>query len=655
MFSLPAFSGSSSTDISRLLNSVSLSDQETILNGLLASESPDPSHFASCVKTAFSSNQRIRELSATYLIMHANENSELSLMLVNSLQRMLADSNPAMRVHALRLSAALKSPAAGPILAHLLASASIDVSPFVRVACFQSIGTCYELDPSLNQGLLNLLVTSLKRTQNVSGEPEVGGWGLTIIGTHWPQRLDAVHALFPLYVSKLPNFENFSQVIVTRLFLRYCKQVSIDRNSPQCRMLLESAKKMLMSLDSAVVIEACNVLTILGSEIEQNAVPNTLLSLPLTPLLAPSILQIGLKISFNEFREQIIMRNYDVGERVPMMSLASTCTKQELSLQEVNQLILCLLVWEDDTEGCQAVLNCISTLIGPKNVFHTLKNLCKLAANPSLNSDLKSLILQNVRILVELHDLGREEQLLRMLCKVATNKEVEPHARAAIISLISQNCTYNSEICLELVRVLVKNFSAHDPEVRMQILLASAKLAILESEKHPITTDILNYVVQLCKYDENVGIRDRARMFVDTDVPLIKLMLVADKPSPKVNPPEIFEVDTASSVLGYRTSMYSEIPEFATTVSFDALETFTSATDDDLEFDSEKLDKFDANNVDEKHVDDSKNKTHKMSLNEFLGESNSSPAASDDYIAEYSSVESLSDSSSEATEESGEE
>lgn len=578
MFNLSSLASASSPDVAKLLSSVSLNDQERTLSDLLAAGAPDSSHFASSVKTAFSANPRVRELSAAYLVMHAAENAELSLMLVNSIQRMLSDANALVRVHALRLAAAIKAPAAAPILAHLLATACADPSPLVRIACFQSVGCCRALDPSLSTGLLSMVVSALQQPRT-AGAPEVGGWGVTALALGWPQRLDATHAVFERFVRWLPQFEPFCQVHALRLFLDYCVRTSPDAAAPRCRQLVAAARPLLENLDTAVVIEAANVLATLGSQRELALVPSALLALPLTPLVASSVLQIGLRVPFDAHREQLLLRDYPRGARAPMLRLAATCSGRELSARELDHLCFALVAWHDDAVACRAALSCIAQLSGAQSAVRALMKLARLAARPALGAGWRSLLFQTVRVVVQQHELAADARVFRLLARIATDDDVEPPARAAILALVSQNCARAPLVALEILRVLARTFALQSAEVRLQTLLLAAKVATVAQQEHAeLAQAMLQYVLTLTRYDESVEIRDRARTFalLETDAPLLRLMLVCDKPAPVPEVPQAFAVDTASAALGHRTSMYRDPPMFGANVDAD-LSTFEQA------------------------------------------------------------------------------
>lgn len=627
--------------MAKLLSSVSLSDQENMLSELLSQETPDSSHFASCVKTAFSSNQRVREMSAAYLVMHAAENSELSLMLVNSIQRMLSEANPLVRANALHLSAAVKAPAAAPILAHLLATACADHSPLVRIACFQSIGSCKDLDPTVSPGLLNMLVSALSQQKNIDN-PEVGGWGLAGIALYWPSRLDAVHALFLQYVDKLPNFEPFCQVLVLKLFLNYCLSTSENAEDSKCQRLFKSALEMLDSIDNAVVIEAANVVATLKTEetvAEVKRLPEILLALPTTPLVCSSILQLGLIVPFDEHRSRLILHNYPPNARTSMLKLAATCTSKELSSKELDHLCFALLVWHDDIEACKAALTCITRLLGPKNAVRALKKLARLASKPALGAKLRSVVFQTIRVVVQQHDLAADENIFNLLAQIATDEQVDPKARAAIISLVSQNCAHSPLIALEILRRLTRVFALQSPEVRLQTLTLAGKLMTIVPDEHTeLTKGFFQHILSLTRYDESVEIRDRARTFssLESKELLLRLMLVADKPAPVAEDPAKFSVDTASGALGYRTSMYTDPPAFGASINMD-LSTFLNNS-----LSSQELP--DSEPAQEPKQERVVNRVNKMSLDEFLGGKESSSSSGETDSSDESSGESESDS-----------
>lgn len=111
----------------------------------------------------------------------------------------------------------------------------------------------------------------------------------------------------------------------------------------------------------------------------------------------------------------------------------------------------------------------------------------------------------------EQRDVRIIKQLARML---ADNSVTIPQARAAIIWLVGE---YNGKIperAPDVLRCLAKSFLDESDLVKLQILTLGAKLVLAAEPEPPAprVLEILRYVLQLAKYDQNYDVRDRARL-----------------------------------------------------------------------------------------------------------------------------------------------
>ena len=121
----------------------------------------------------------------------------------------------------------------------------------------------------------------------------------------------------------------------------------------------------------------------------------------------------------------------------------------------------------------------------------------------------------------EQRDVRIIKQLARML---ADNSVTIPQARAAIIWLVGEYNRKIPERAPDVLRCLAKSFLDESDLVKLQILTLGAKLVLAAEPEPPAprVLEILRYVLQLAKYDQNYDVRDRARLlrrllFTETD------------------------------------------------------------------------------------------------------------------------------------------
>ncbi|CAH0489005.1 unnamed protein product [Peronospora farinosa] len=125
---------------------------------------------------------------------------------------------------------------------------------------------------------------------------------------------------------------------------------------------------------------------------------------------------------------------------------------------------------------------------------------------------------------------------------MVSGRVTSPLARASIVWMLGEfNDDENGTTCAaESLRLLVKDFSDESTEVRLQLLNLAVKLGLREPHKRTIQL-LLQYVIELCKFDMDYDVRDRAR--------LIRAALSGD--ASIVNPHKLFASKKPAPLIGY--------------------------------------------------------------------------------------------------------
>ncbi|KAG6961684.1 hypothetical protein JG688_00008952 [Phytophthora aleatoria] len=125
---------------------------------------------------------------------------------------------------------------------------------------------------------------------------------------------------------------------------------------------------------------------------------------------------------------------------------------------------------------------------------------------------------------------------------MVTGRVTSPSARASIVWMLGEfNDDGNGTTCAaESLRLLVKDFSDESTEVRLQLLNLAVKLGLREPQKRTIQL-LLQYVIELCKFDIDYDVRDRAR--------LVRAALSGD--AGVVNPHKLFASKKPAPLIGY--------------------------------------------------------------------------------------------------------
>ncbi|KAL7689956.1 putative clathrin/coatomer adaptor, adaptin-like, armadillo-like helical, AP complex subunit beta [Plasmopara halstedii] len=163
-------------------------------------------------------------------------------------------------------------------------------------------------------------------------------------------------------------------------------------------------------------------------------------------------------------------------------------------------------------------------------------------------------------------------------------------ARASIVWMLGEfNDEGNGTTCaVETLRLLVKDFSENSTAVRLQLLNLAVKLGLREPQSRTIQL-LLQYVIELCKFDIDYDVRDRARLIRaalsgDANIVSPHKLFASKKPTPLIgNDDEIrtrFTLGSLSNVVHHRVPGYLALPEWRMTKPDRSLrDEYTSAVD----------------------------------------------------------------------------
>lgn len=133
--------------------------------------------FSSVVKNVASPNIEIKKLVYIYLIHHAEQEPDLALLSINTIQKSLSDTSPQVRALALRTMSGIRVPVISQIVSLAIKKGVGDMSPHVRKAAALAIPKCYRLEPTTLPQLLDYLTTLLGDKQYfVAAQPSTLSW-----------------------------------------------------------------------------------------------------------------------------------------------------------------------------------------------------------------------------------------------------------------------------------------------------------------------------------------------------------------------------------------------------------------------------------------------------------------------------------------------
>jgi vesicle coat complex subunit len=473
-------------------------------------------YFSSIVKNVASSNIEIKKLVYIYLTHHAEQDPDMTLLSINTIQKSLSDSNPQVRALALRTMSNIRVPVISQIVSLAIKKGAGDMSPYVRRAAALAIPKCYRLDPGQLPQLVDYLSTLLGDKQYF-----VAGAAVTAFMEVCPERLDLIHKHYRGLVKKVVDMDEWSQLSTLKLMSIYARKCfprrtrpvqSASRTAdlqefygengpsswsdtdvvpvldPDLELLLNAIKPLLQSRNSGVVVAVARVYAAVGTPAYlQHAIG------PLVALLRgpQDIQQIALfnivsicldaPSSFVRYASHFLVRATDshaVWElKLELQTLIfphAPPTTKSLILNELEHFSRGtdkVLV----REAVRAIGRCAQS--DAKTAPRCLRLL--LSQITSLDGTLAAESLTVIRHLIQqdptAHGTTTVVRLARNL-----DSATDPHARATIIWLVGefagQGNNGKDNIAADVLRILLKGFADEAEVAKRQIVLLGAKV-----------------------------------------------------------------------------------------------------------------------------------------------------------------------------------
>uniref|UniRef100_K3WFQ3 AP-3 complex subunit beta n=1 Tax=Globisporangium ultimum (strain ATCC 200006 / CBS 805.95 / DAOM BR144) TaxID=431595 RepID=K3WFQ3_GLOUD len=335
--------------------------------------------------------------------------------------------------------------------------------------------------------------------------------------------------------------------------------------------------------------------------------------------------------------------------------------------------IMTALVTEDNVSVILREFQAYVRHVDKSFVTTTVRALGRVAdAMPSvaercLNGLMRLVRSSNERVVAEsvvvirqlLQQRAIEHDRLRVVRSLAammvTGRVTSASARASIVWMLGEfnddgDSTATTACAAETLRLLVKNFSDEATEVRIQLLNLAVKLGLREPQKRTIQL-LLQYVIELCKFDTEYDVRDRARLIRATlsgDATIVNphKVFASKKPAPLIGCEEEtkrrFTLGTLSDIVRHSVPGYAPLPHWR-----------TEKPDSSLRDESSHSFQDEASPRGGSRHSNAKKKDSKRGASGFYSEDDRSSASSDG--SSGSESESGSDASSEYESESDEE
>lgn len=472
--------------------------------------------FSSVVKNVASPNLEIKKLVYIYLIHHAEEEPDLALLSINTIQKSLSDTNPQVRALALRTMSGIRVPVISQIVSLAIRKGTGDMSPYVRRAAALAIPKCYRLDPSQLPQLLEYLSTLLGDKQYY-----VAGAAVTAFMTVCPERIDLIHKHYRNLVRMLVDMDEWSQLSTLRLMTIYARKCfprrtkkirSGDKRAdirdfygeeeeeeadtgsegeqvvvldPDLEFLLNSIKPLLQSRNSGVVVAVARCYSAVGTPDYVKAAIGPLVALmrgaqDIQQIALYNIVSICLSrpADFVKYATHFLVRATDTQPvwelKLEVLALIFPHAPPHIKSLILNELEHFSRGTEKALvrEAVRAIGRCAQA--DPATAPRCLRLL--LGQITSLDGNLAAESLTVIRHLIQQDPSAHVATVIRLAKNL--DSATDPQARATIIWLVGEFSGLNGEdnIAADVLRILLKDFASESEIAKRQIVLLGAKV-----------------------------------------------------------------------------------------------------------------------------------------------------------------------------------
>ena len=521
--------------LEKLISSNSADDHRTAVQLLicLIAKGHDVRQFAPFVVQQIASpDPRIRQLSSVFLVHYASDVADTSLLGINSLQRLLSDHDQINRASALKMISSIPLIDTIPEIQNAVELVIGDTSPYVRKEAAYAVIKAAELDPSLIEAYLPYVQRMMLDT-----DPIAFSGAIAAFYSLCPENVEFIHPNFRFICNNILKFDEFAQVYVMRamvIYTRLCfkdpetvKNDETDEEfwednpekekiSPDHMLIISAAKKLLSSLNPAVVLSAVSYLFYCAPSSQMNAI-----SRPLVRLLYESQI-----VSSFALQAIITIASKYPHIFVPHLHHFYTCKKDTFQIKCLKLKILSMLA---SLSNAELILNEFARCSG--SVDPNLSSfavrimgktaLCNKQLIPSVLTSLLRLMSRSegpvlseaVIAMASILRLKRgtddESQALKHLCRKFVVVR-DPNAQAALLATVGDMHLLHPDYSPQLIRYVAQNFDSESSEVKLQALNLAAKLVVFGCE-----SGVPLYLIKLCERDQvNYDISDRAKLLL---------------------------------------------------------------------------------------------------------------------------------------------
>lgn len=486
-------------------------------------------YFSPVVKNAANSNIEVKKLVYIYLLHQAEAEPDLALLSINAIQKSLTDSNPQVRVMALRTMSGIRVPVISQIVSLAIKRGVGDMSPHVRKAAALAIPKCYRLDPNTLPQLTGYLSTLLGDNQYFVVGPAVSAF-LDVC----PDQLDLIHEHYRSLVKKLVDMDEWSQLATLRLLTVYARKCfprktqrvkkseakgfydddddttakettngdetgeEVPVIDPDLEIFLRACRSLLNSRTSAVIVSIARSFLYLGTSEYLESAIGPLVALLRCPqdiqyVALYNIVAVALKAPnlFIKYASHFLVHSIDPPHIWRLKLEVLTLIFPHLGIHYRGIILSELEHFSNSPdpdlvrESVRAIGRCAQSDVRASN--HCLRLL--LSQISSVDENVVSESLTVIRHLIQQDPGAHKQTVVRLASYLDTT--ASSGARASIIWLVGEYAASELEtnIAPDVLRILAKGFADETEEVKQQIVLLAAKVYLHHLLQNPPPPD----------------------------------------------------------------------------------------------------------------------------------------------------------------------
>ena len=345
---------------------------------------------------------------------------------------------------------------------------------------------------------------------------------------------------------------------------------------PDHRLLLRVSKPLLQSRNSAVVMAVAQLYYYIAPRNEISVVAKALVRLlrshrEVQIIVLKNIVSMAQKNHqmFQPHQKSFYVHTSD-NIHVKILKLEIlTCLANQSNISTILREFQTYVLTQDK-EFAAATINAIGRCA---STIKEVSDSCLAGLVNLMSKKDETIVGESVVVIKRLlqSNPAKNGAIIKRMAKMSDKVSVSM-AKASILWLIGEYSDQVKKLAPDVLRKMAKSFCDEEIGVKLQILNLAVKLFLTNQNKVAI---LVQYILNLAKYDQNYDIRDRARflralIYNNEKCPHLakhlKKIILAPKPAPVLESAykdsDHFQLGTLSHAIGARVNGYAELPDF---------------------------------------------------------------------------------------------